>query len=127
MIFPIDLTARCDARHRLPLSSRSLSPLFRYYALTLEYQRNRHHVKPSAAAVAGGGGGSSSSLFVEVMRVREPISGITLDLDLAPNMTVAALKDRIHDVQSVNRSCVRVMAGCEVLPDSMQLQVLCDV
>jgi hypothetical protein len=60
------------------------------------------------------------------MRVKEPISGITLDLDLAPKMTVAALKDRIHEVQNVNRLCVRIIAGCDLLPDSIQLQVTCD-
>jgi hypothetical protein len=100
-------------------------PASRYYALVLEYQRNRHHVKAAAAAAVAGG--SSSGLFVEVMRVREPISGITLDLDFAPNITVAVLKDRIHEVQNINRSCVRVMAGCDLLPDGMLLQVTCDV
>ena len=87
----------------------------------LEYERNKHHVRAGVASASTPG---SNSLFVHVLRVKEPISGITLDLDLAPNMTVAALKDRIHEVQNVNKSCVRIMAGCDLLPDSMLLQVV---
>jgi hypothetical protein len=87
----------------------------------LEYERNKHHVRAGVASASTPG---SNSLFVHVLRVKEPISGITLDLDLAPNMTVAALKDRIHEVQNVNKSCVRIMAGCDLLPDGMLLQVV---
>jgi hypothetical protein len=63
------------------------------------------------------------SLFIDVLRVRELISGVTLDLDLSPNMTVAALKDKLHEVQNVNRACVSVVAGCEVLADRTVVQV----
>ncbi len=66
---------------------------------------------------------------MEVMRIRELISSITLDLDLAPTLTVGAVKDRLHEIYNVNKACVGIMAGCDVLSEGVVLQVavVCDV
>lgn len=90
----------------------------RYYALVLEHERNKQQVRAGAGAPPAAG-----SFYVEVMRIRELISGITLDLDLAPSLTIGAVKDRVHEIQNVNKACVGIMAGCDVLSEGAVLQV----
>ncbi len=95
--------------------------LCRYYTLVLEYERNKQHARSVAASAAASG----CNPFVDVLRVRELTNCATLELDVMPHWTVAALKDRLQEVYSANRSCVSVMAGCEVLADGVVLQVTC--
>lgn len=84
----------------------------------LEHERNKQQVRAGAGKPPAAG-----SFYVEVMRIRELKSGITLDLDLAPNLTVGAVKDRVHELENVNKACVVIMAGCDVLPEGAVLQV----
>jgi hypothetical protein len=88
--------------------------------MVLEHERSKQHVR------AASGGAAATSFFVDVLRIRELISGASQDLDISPKWTVAALKDRIHEVLNVNRAVVSVMVGCDVLDDGVRLQVTRD-
>ncbi len=86
----------------------------------LEYERNKQHARSVAASSAAASG---CNPFVDVLRIRELTNAATLEMDVMPHWTVAALKDRLQEVYSANRACVSVMAGCEVLADGVMLQV----
>ncbi len=90
----------------------------------LDHERNKQQARAGAGTLPATG-----SYYMEVMRIREPISGITLDLELAPTLTVGAVKDRLHEIHNVNKACVGIMAGCDVLSEGVVLQVavVCDV
>ncbi len=104
-----NVTPSLHAQHRPILIPSS------YYMMVLEHERTK---QPRAGV---------PPLFHDVLRLRELSSGVTLDVDVCESWSVAQLKERLHEVLGVNRSCVSIMAGCDVLQDNVLLQVMCDV